>query len=519
MSFATVSGQVRRAFGLRVRRQKKLEQFHVVPPDLRLADPTLSLELANGEINFQAGLHRFGAEGPLSVVPATERLARELCGFGWLRHLAAARTELSERQLRAILLAWAERREEVGGVALGLDVRARRVLSMLAHADAGLAGADARAFDIILGMIADEVEALAAMALRAPWSVPTLTGVLALLAFELSSGDETLATRAALETRLFDGLERLVAADGSLPSRHPGATLDLALDLIPVRRLYVTRHLDVPAPINSALGRMRDFLVFMQHGDQQLGRFAGMGATSLAELATVLKLIDASGRVARPVPSRLAMPSGYARLSAGSSVLLFDAGGTDEAGYDGRAARLSFEFSHGATNLIVNAGEATRPTQVRGVERGTSDHAGPLTRTAIGAAAEGGGRLTAKEDLRLASGLITWTRTLTLSADGAALDGSDMFDGDVGPMPIDVGFLLHPSIHVETLHEPKGLRLTAPDGTTWTFISPDVTPGLGCATFHAAGSGPRGTVKVVLAARGATAQVTRWSLRRLGRSA
>src|SRR3990172_9748343 len=73
----------------------KAEQLLLAPQELRTADPSFATELYNGHFGLAGRLSESAAEGPLEITPPTEGWARELYGFGWLRHLRAAGRELS----------------------------------------------------------------------------------------------------------------------------------------------------------------------------------------------------------------------------------------------------------------------------------------------------------------------------------------------------------------------------------------------------------------------------------------
>ena len=90
-------------------------QLLFAPPDLRTADPTIATDIYAGRFAF-AG-HSVETEGrsPLDVVPPSEDWIRALHGFGWLRHLRAADTELARSNAQAIVADWLTAYGRTGG--------------------------------------------------------------------------------------------------------------------------------------------------------------------------------------------------------------------------------------------------------------------------------------------------------------------------------------------------------------------------------------------------------------------
>ncbi len=79
------------------------EQLLLAPQELRTADPSFANELYNGHFGLAGRLAEVDAESPFEIAPPSEGWARELYGFGWLRHLRAAGSELSREQAKALV--------------------------------------------------------------------------------------------------------------------------------------------------------------------------------------------------------------------------------------------------------------------------------------------------------------------------------------------------------------------------------------------------------------------------------
>ena len=79
------------------------EQLLLAPQELRTADPSFATELYNGHFGLAGRLAELTAESPFEIEPPSEGWERELYGFGWLRHLRAAGSELSREQAKALV--------------------------------------------------------------------------------------------------------------------------------------------------------------------------------------------------------------------------------------------------------------------------------------------------------------------------------------------------------------------------------------------------------------------------------
>ena len=79
------------------------EQLLLAPQDLRTADPSFATEIYNGHFGLAGSLVELDSQSPFEIAPPSEGWARELYGFGWLRHLRVAGSELSREQAKALL--------------------------------------------------------------------------------------------------------------------------------------------------------------------------------------------------------------------------------------------------------------------------------------------------------------------------------------------------------------------------------------------------------------------------------
>jgi uncharacterized heparinase superfamily protein len=101
---------------------------------------------------------------------------------------------------------------------------------------------------------------------------------------------------------------------------------------------------------------MAPMLRFFRLGDSALAVFHGGGEADSATVSAVLERDEAGGR-----PLGHAPHSGFHRLSAGRSVVLFDVGQPPRSTFSAsaHASCLAFEMSAGAQRMIVNCGAGT----------------------------------------------------------------------------------------------------------------------------------------------------------------
>ena len=532
MALSNVAQTMRRAIGLRrPRRAHGLDQLQHVPPNLRTADPSLAIEMANGSIGLPSGLLKFGTGSPFTAALNEPSYARDLFDFAWLAHVDSARTIDAERLMRALLVEWSDHPARRSDIAAEPAVMARRAMALLAHADGCLSGATPDEFDSIVDLMGEEFTALAREVKRMPLTLARLKARIALAAFDLAAGHAEDACKAN-ERSLAIELQRQILPDGGHMSRNPHAVLDAALDLVALRRLHAACQRPVPAQISDALARATTFLLALQMPDHALGRFNGMGATPIGDLLSALRHLSPgavkTGAVHAP-------DTGYARLAAGGTVVLVDAGPGVEtlAGEAPFAGALSFEFGAGSVALVVNCG-AGFESPAKLSARATVAHSAlvlagassaPPTgvrsgqvRCALKTATDGAQAIAASTDGYKARYGEVHHRSLTLSADGRRLDGVDRLEAvgkAMSPVPFEIHFHLHPSVFVEPAADRRTLTLKAGDGSVWSFDSGDILPTLESSIYNAGVSGPKPSVQIVV--RGLTSETreVRWHFMRM----
>ena len=529
-----------RALARGPRRASSPERLLFAPQDLRIADPVVAQDMADGL--FVLGDRTLSlppGTSPLSVEPPSPAWAAEFYGLGWLRHLRAAETPAARQIARAILTdALGPSRKALDHpVARRPDVTARRVVSLLASSPLVLTGADHVLYRRYLRRIGRDVAALGRAIREAPPPLDRLSAAIGLCVAGLCcAGYEGRLRRA---TRILAvELDAQILADGGHLARSPAILLDLLLDLLPLRLLYATRSVEIPPALERAVDRMLPMLRFFRHGSGDLALFNGMGQTPFGELSTLL-----AQDKARAAPAQHAAPSGFDRLEAGGTLLLVDTGPVPPLPVSSRAHAgcLSFEMSSGMHRIVVNCGAPGWPGPARDSARETAAHStlvlmkasagrplraedvgrtGWATRfvaSRFGPVLLGGPRrvgaergLSAEHDILLSGhhdgyeaeyGAIH-TRSIRLSPDGSELEGEDALSLRAGARDdirsAVLHFHLHPTVQARVEDESGGILLELPDGERWRFGAEGARPVLEPSVFFAVTEGRRPTRRITL---------------------
>jgi uncharacterized heparinase superfamily protein len=519
-------------------------EFTVTPQDLRTADLSFWPEVQSGHFGLSATLAELDGQSPFAIEPPNAAWARELHGFGWLRHLEATGDAQARHAARGYVLTWLRQGARRPAAAQEPAVVARRVMSWICHAAFLFDEATPAQYDAITRAIASEVVRLSATWRQAADGLPRLTALAALVSANLAITGRERQLRSSL-AGLEAELDRQILPDGGHISRNPGVIVEVLLDTLPLLQCFDASNCDRPQGLAAAVRRMLPMLRFMRLGDGRLARFNGLGIGQPAGLATLLAYDD------RPLPDwRLAPQSRYVRLDQGASALLMDVGPPPALEFSGEAHSgcLSFEFSSGHRVLFVNAG-APGPADAawRSVSRATASHTAvtvgelssselvrhpgleamlgavpiqlPSTVTAVLGDDQGALTIDASHDgYRQRLGVVH-RRQLRVAEDGRLLAGIETIEaqGGQGRLARDLPFSAHFHLH------PDAAVTTAPDGTVeielpgaerWTFRAEGATVSIDESMFFAGSSGPRGSLQIVL--RGVTAGATAftWSATR-----
>ncbi|BCH22159.1 heparinase II/III family protein [Mesorhizobium sp. L-8-10] len=527
------------------------ERVLIAPPDLRLADPQIAIEIYYGRFPLSGHLVETGGQSPFQIEVANRGWQKSLHGFRWLRHMRAAGTELASANARALVSDWiAIHGGRIAGLAWDPAVTARRIIAWLQHSSVVLQGAEFPFYRAFLKSLAIQIRYLRSMAPEMPDGSERLRARIALAFANLSLPAPASALRNATRN-LSEELEQQILPDGGHVSRNPSVVMELLADLLPLRQTYANQAESPPPALLGAIDRMLPALRFFRHQDGSLARFNGMGVTIHDRIAAILRHDDTVG-----APLLHAPHSGYERLSTGGVTVIADTGAPPaaELSEDAHAGCLSFEMSSGRQLYVVNSGVDTfGADDFRPLARATAAHStATLNDTSsarfthsssvndlIGRPLVGGPKevpcertdqdgkqgFVASHDGYLGRFGLYHEREMLLSQDGNQLDGADRFFGAKGVLPRNNGrdvvtlrFHLHPDVSL--LRDESGrLILTAPGMDSWRFMANGVQPTIEESIFFAGLSGPRRSRQIVISFKASEVPEMRWRMLRIGTAA
>ncbi|PBB92300.1 heparinase [Mesorhizobium sp. WSM3864] len=522
------------------------ERVLIAPPDLRLADPQIALEIYYGRYPLSGHMVETGGKSPFQINVPNRGWQKSLHGFRWLRHMRAAGTELAAANARALVSDWIVMHgNQISGVAWEPGTTAKRVIAWLQHSSVVLQGAEFPFYRAFLKSLAMQIRYLRSMAREMPDGKDRLRARIALAFSTLSLPAPASALRAATRN-LAEELDHQILPDGGHISRNPMTVLELLADLLPLRQTYANQAEAPPPALINAIDRMLPALRFFRHQDGSLARFNGMGATIHDRIATILRHDDTVG-----APLLHAPHSGYERLSMGGVTVIADTGLPPPVDISNaaHAGCLAFELSSGRQHFIVNAGIDTYgAAEFRPLARATAAHSTATVNDTssarfshslrvsdlLGSPLIGGPQhvpckridqkgvqgFVARHDGYAARFGLLHERELKLAENGNVLTGRDRFLRPGGAAIrnngrdfVTVRFHIHPDIGL--LHDEQGrLTLAASQGDTWVFTCAEVAPEIEESIYFAGLGGPRRSRQILLAFKASEIAEVHWQLTR-----
>jgi len=534
----------------------RAEQLLLAPQELRTADPSFATELYNGHFGLAGKLAEVDTESPFEIDPPSEGWARELYGFGWLRHLRAAGSELSREQAKVLVNDFIALKRSLPGLAWQPEIMGRRVISWLSNSVLVLDTGEPQAYETFLRALSSQLRYLSASYRDAPDGVPRLVSLMALVYAGLCIAEQQAVVERYTRP-LCKELERQILPDGGHISRNPEALVELLLDLLPLKQCFVARDRPPPKELTDSIERIMPMLRFFRTCDGTLTRFNGAGPTPTDALATALAYDDVKG-----APVRYAANSAYARLECGSTLFICDIGPTPAASLSmtAHAGFLSFEMSSGNAPMIVNCGTPSvdhdewRPfsrstpahstltfEDVSSGEFGTSGTNGALPTVdapllgPANAQATLSDQVDSTDNIRIRGSHdgylerfgVTHARQMLIAPNGLLISAEDKLSAPQGLKSPDenliagdyaVRFHLHPSVRAELGSDGQSVELRLKNGEAWRITSNAPETTLEQSFFLADARGPQPTSQVVLGGFIGEASEVRivWNIERKG---
>jgi uncharacterized heparinase superfamily protein len=530
--------------GLRARTPQRLM---IAPQDIRTVDPTIASEIQDGYFAFGGKIVNAGALSPFEIEPPSTSWARALGGFGWLKHLRAADTQLARGTARALVADFLRLRGRPAADDPMWEPRvvSRRILAFLSQSPMLLESAEPDFYRRLMTHFARARSHLMRALAEGAQGEWRLFAAIALAELAVCSDADQRTARAATHL-LTRELSRQLLADGGHIARNPQTIIDLLLELLPLRQAYAARGTQMPTVLINAIDRIVPMLRLFRHGDGSLALFNGMSVTQPELVATLLTYDDARGRALLNAPY-----SGYQRMEAARCAVIVDAGCPPPPAYssEAHAGCLSFEFSFNDDRIIVNCGAPGPNRQAaREMARTTAAHStlivddtsscrfstqagldrffqgqilsGPTRVEVVRSNGADGEQLALSHDGYASRFGLIHARNLTLAPDGSCLAGEDRLmraqqAGSAGGNRFALRFHLHPAVTAASIWEGQGVVLDLPSGERFTFDAGGREVALEESIFFAAPNGPRATRQMVVAGRIEGDVTIGWTLARV----
>lgn len=519
------------------------DRLIVAPTDLRAIDLFVAEEIMEGRFPLAGRVLETEGQSPFALELPSKVFAARLHSFQWLRHLRAEKTDEGCARARTIADQWIRLHgKRLSGIAWDPDVTAQRLIAFLSHSPVLLHSSEGGFYRRFMKSIAFHVRHLKHIAPRAPDGEIRFRVRIALAIASVAMPVRLSVVKKAGRD-LDREIERQILADGGHVSRNPRVTLDLLLDLLPLRQTYVNLGHDVPAKLIPGIDRMYPALRFFRHQGGDLALFNGATPALANELMSVLRYDETAGQPFKALPHMH-----YHRLQAGSAVVIVDTGHPLSADLSktAHAGCLSFELSSGKHRFIVNAGSPKfAGNRIRQLARATAAHStvtlnetssnrlsqspfvGPLVVSGVARVdfkrqelEDGSDGLLAVHDGYLSAFGVMHERELRMNAGGTRVSGRDRIFHPDGSNPATdnqgvaiARFHVHPTIDMVQADRHTVL-LTAPDGETWIFTASGVDVAISEDVFFADASGVRHSEQLEVAFPLATRPEIRWEFAR-----
>ncbi|MFI5010845.1 MAG: heparinase II/III family protein [Hyphomicrobiales bacterium] len=516
----------------------------VAPPDPRTHDPTVAEDILADFFVFAGKVVHAQGRSPFEMAAPSPQWESMLNGFGWLRHLRAAEDPLARSGARRLVTDFIRLRKNTGDPAWAAPVVARRLMSWISASPFLLEGADLVFYRRFVRAIGQHGRYLLVGLHGGFAAEDRFLPAIAICALALSSDATPRLARLALRALIAE-IRRCILPDGGHVSRSPRAIVDLLLDLLPLRHLFIAKNLAPPEALQSAIDRSMPFLRMLRLGDGNLGSFHGMGYMPADSLAIVFRYEQASTE-----PLLSAPESGYERMAGGTSVLLMDVGNPPPFAFSrcAHASALAFEFSDGPWRMVVNCGApATGSAAAREAARHTAAHstltiadtssghfetrnapndAGaaiiefPPPTKRLREADDAGIRVTGMHSGYARRFGLLHERGVALSKDGATVHGLDaLVDADpkrpAGAVPYVLRFHLHPNVQATLDGGDAAVRLELPSGASWRFEVAGRHVTLEDSIFYASPDGAGRTRQIVVEAQSSAIREIAWRFTRI----
>ncbi|PCD04476.1 heparinase [Sphingomonas spermidinifaciens] len=452
--------------------------------------------LLDGELAFRGEALPVGMLG-LDRPTFSKAYGEHLHAFAWLRDLSSVTTRAVGAPIaEAIMRQWiAAHGAMISEPAWRPDLWGRRILYWTAHAPLILSSTDLVYRSNVLHALARGARHLDRTADKAPAGAPRIAAWCGVVAAGLMipGGDPR---RVFGEAGLAKAMAASLTEDGGIVGRSPASLYDAIQLVTMLRGTYAARRMDLPEAVAERLPKMVSALLGVSHADKALSSWQG-GCPQDPEL--IVQTIEATGVRTRPL--RQAREWGYQRMSAGNTLIIVDAAPPPVARMvdGGCASTLAFEFSDGASRIVVNCGgarsavaqvpaalaeglrtTAAHSTLVLGDSNSTALHADGTLGKGVAEVelsrqeSDATSRIEASHNGYVRRFGLVHRRLLALGNDGRDLRGEDMLLPEGrrrrrDAVPFAIRFHLAPDVEVAPTSDGQAAFLRLPGQLLWQF--------------------------------------------------
>jgi uncharacterized heparinase superfamily protein len=277
---------------------------------------------------------------------------------------------------------------------------------------------------------------------------------------------------------LGEDVDQQIWPDGGHISRSPSIALAILALLIEIRDALISKEIEPPGGLITAIDRMVPWIKGMRHSD---GGFALMNGATSSTGDLIDTVLAASGSRARAMSD--APHSGFYRLRSGQTIILFDSGQSGSDTHNQRAP-ASFEMSVGKQRIFSNCGTRlgndSGADTWREVLRATAAHStlvvddknvGPVNHVRTDRRDHDGARLieNAHDGYQSVFG-IEHRRSVYLDAAGTDIRGEDLLSGGQSKAFL-IRFHLHPGVNASMVEGGGEVIIKPSKGRGWRFQS------------------------------------------------
>lgn len=503
-------------------RGQHFDMLDVRPVDLWDGDVETANRLFTGHYHLGGDDVDCASTGPWTAEqPGGLNWQKDLHGFSWLRHFAAADAAgeahpasaptAARAHARSLIANWLGACSRYDPIIWSAEVTARRLISWSNHLSLIAEQAEPVYRAAIFGSLARQARHLARIAHKAPEGLPRLTAAIGLAHISIVLDRSSRRARNALAL-VEREVQNQIRPDGSHINPCPTTQLLLLADLSALTRLVMSAGIEVPEALQHALDRMGPYARLLKMGDggpvgfhgAVMNGFGPKGsiARSMAEpYATIDDIVKATGLKSRA--ARYAPYGGLARAEARRTHLVVDGilPPQNNAGISAHASVGAFELSAGRHRLVMSCGPAIgQSPSWRHVARSSAAHSmavvddrslmqfyaedshvgrmigpvrkgGPTNVSLSRDEIDGATLIDVTHDGWRAGFGLSHRRSLYLDSTGGDLRGEDVFDGPANAeaLPLTVRFHLHPSLAVSTTGGGSTVLINPPTGPGWSF--------------------------------------------------